>query len=70
MAYLPVAFSTKTFSGFSPISFAPPLAAPFALSVPPVSALRPQPSPLAGAVLSALPQAAGSGGGGSVGYPH
>lgn len=69
MAYLPVAFPTKTVSGFAPLQFAPALAAPGASAVALSSSAIPQLSPLAGAVLPALPQSAGSGGG-SVGYPH
>lgn len=69
MAYLPADFPVKTVAGFAPISFAPPLAAPGASAVAALSSARPQLSPLTVAVLPALPQSAG-GGGGSVGYPH
>ena len=69
MAYLPVDFPARTVAGFAPVAFAPPLAAPFASAVAALSSARPQPSPLAAAVLPALPHAAG-GAGGSVGYPH
>lgn len=69
MAYLPVDFPVQTVAGFAPIAFAPPLAAPGASAVAALASARPQLSLLTTAVLPALPQATG-GGGGSVGYPH
>lgn len=69
MAYLPVDFTAKTAPSFTSILFAPPFPVGFASATP--TGLAQTIIPLANNMLPAPPQTSGgSGGGGSVGYPH
>lgn len=68
MAYLSVDFPAKTVTGFTPLSFAPPLAAPFQTSV--TASFGAIIIPLGFTMLPVPPQTSGGSGGGSVGYPH
>lgn len=70
MAYLSVDFPAKTVTGFTLLSFVPPLVAPFQSSLTATAGLGAVIIPFGVTMLPVPPQTSGGAAGGSVGYPH